>query len=318
MTRHIFKIIWNERRGNAWLLLEYTVVFCILWFCCDYGFSLYRSYYAENGINVRHTYRIQLSKRADLPETDRYATLRTLKERIERYPGIETVAFGSWSLPYGGSYAQNGFVVNSDTVGGRKICNTQEVHVTSDFFNVFRIDLQQGKLFDGTDPKAAVISPFDAKGRLFGSYTEFHEPISEIHTVLPSWGDSSFALHVTGITKPVRIIRYGSNPMSLVFHPLTPERADPTQDIMVRIRPEAETDFAERFTRDMREQFTIGPYFLLSVTPIENEKKASDESTFYHMKGVYAIIGFLVINVFLGLLGSFWFRVHGNCRHRHQ
>ena len=27
------------------------------------------------------------------------------------------------------------------------------------------------------------------------------------------------------------------------------------------------------------------------------------------MKGVYAIIGFLVINVFLGLLGSFWFRV---------
>ena len=79
MTRHIFKIIWNERRGNAWLLLEYTVVFCILWFCCDYGFSLYRSYYAENGINVRHTYRIQLSKRADLPETDRYATLRTLK-----------------------------------------------------------------------------------------------------------------------------------------------------------------------------------------------------------------------------------------------
>ena len=50
-------------------------------------------------------------------------------------------------------------------------------------------------------------------------------------------------------------------------------------------------------------------YFLLSVTPIENEKKASDESTFYHMKGVYAIIGFLVVNVFLGLLGSFWFRV---------
>ena len=78
---------------------------------------------------------------------------------------------------------------------------------------------------------------------------------------------------------------------------------------MVRVKPEAEADFVEKFARDMRDQLSVGPYFLLWVTPIENEKKASDESTFYHMKGVYAIIGFLVVNVFLGLLGSFWFRV---------
>lgn len=310
MTRHIFKIIWNERRANAWLLLEYTIVFCILWFCCDYGFSLYRSYYAENGIDIRHTYRVQLSKRADLPEADPYATLLTLKERIKRYPGVEAVAFGCWSLPYGGSYAQEAFVVNSDTALGQKICNTQELHVTSDFFKVFRIEMQQGKIFDENDPKTTVISPLDAKSRLFGCYTDCHEPISEIHTLLPSWGNSpSFALRVTGITKPIRIIRYGSDPISLVFHPLTPERADPTQDIMIRIQPDAEADFAERFTRDMREQFTVGPYFLLSVTPIENEKKSSDEGTFYQMKGVYAVVGFLMVNIFLGLLGSFWFRV---------
>ena len=260
MTRHIFKIIWNERRGNAWLLLEYTVVFCILWFCCDYGFSLYRSYYAENGINVRHTYRIQLSKRADLPgnrpvrhAADLKGTHRTLsrhRNRRIRKPesSLRRQLRAEW--------------IRSQFRYGRRTKNMQYAGSACNIrlFSTFSgSTCNRESLFDGTDPKAAVISPFDAKGRLFGSYTEFHEPISEIHTVLPSWGDSSFALHVTGITKPVRIIRYGSNPMSLVFHPLTPERADPTQDIMVRIRPEAETDFAERFTRDMREQFTIGP-----------------------------------------------------------
>ena len=73
MTRHIFKIIWNERRGNAWLMLEYTIVFCVLWFCCDYGFSLYRSFYGKTGIDLRHTYSIKMGKRADLPDTQRYS-----------------------------------------------------------------------------------------------------------------------------------------------------------------------------------------------------------------------------------------------------
>ena len=78
MTRHIFKIIWNERRGNAGLMLEYTIVFCVLWFCCDYGFSLYRSFYGKTGIDLRHTYSIKMGKRADLPDTDWYATVLTL------------------------------------------------------------------------------------------------------------------------------------------------------------------------------------------------------------------------------------------------
>ena len=309
MTRHIFKIIWNERRGNAWLMLEYTIVFCVLWFCCDYGFSLYRSFYGKTGIDLRHTYSIKMGKRADLPDTDWYATVLTLKERIKRYPGIEALAFGSWSLPYGGSYAEEGFTVNSDTTGEQKTYNTRQIPVTSDYFKVFKIEMQQGKIFDEADPKTAVISPFDAKGKLFGSYTACYEPVSEVRTITPAWGDQSFARNVTGITKPLKIIRYGSSPISIVFQPLTPETADPQQDIMVRVKPEAEADFVEKFARDMRDQLSVGPYFLLWVTPIENEKKASDESTFYHMKGVYAIIGFLVVNVFLGLLGSFWFRV---------
>ena len=40
MIRHIFKIIWNERKTNAWITLEYVLVFCVLWFCVDYLFYM--------------------------------------------------------------------------------------------------------------------------------------------------------------------------------------------------------------------------------------------------------------------------------------
>ena len=44
MIRHILKIIWNERRSNLWILLEYTLVFSVLWFCCDYCSAILRTF----------------------------------------------------------------------------------------------------------------------------------------------------------------------------------------------------------------------------------------------------------------------------------
>lgn len=49
---------------------------------------------------------------------------------------------------------------------------------------------------------------------------------------------------------------------------------------MVRVKPEAEADFVEKFARDMRDQLSVGPYFLLWVTPIENEKKRATKVRF--------------------------------------
>ena len=313
MIRHIFKIIWNERRPNVWLLFEYIIVFCVLWFCCDYGFSLYRNYQGKTGIDIGHTYVIEMDKRLDMEDADKHEALLTLKERIQRYPGVETVAFGNWSIPYGGSYATEGQVINSDSARGKTVYDSRQMPVTPEYFKVFRIEMQQGQIPDLTDAltkKQIVISPFDKKGQRFGNYTEMYEPITSIQTLLPSWGNGSFLWNVVGITKPMKIIRYGNEPLSIVFYPLKLEDADPaSNDIMIRVQPEADKDFAEKFTRDMREQLTIGPYFLLSVTSIERLKKDSDSWTFREMTGVYIIMGFVVVNIFLGLLGSFWFRV---------
>ena len=312
MIRHIFKIIWNERRSNSWLALEYTIVFCVLWFCCDYGFSLYRTFYGETGVDLSHTYSISMDCRSDLPAADPYETLLTIRERVGRYPGVEAVAFGHWSMPFGGSYASGGFAVDSDTAGSKNY-TAREMRVTPEYFEVFRIGMQQGHPFGEAGVEAekrVVVSPFDEDGERFGEYGSY-KPIFDVRTLRPlrpsGSGESSW--NVSGVTEPLRISSGRNSPISIVFYPLSREEADPTEDIMVRVKPDADKEFAENFTRDMRRQLTIGPYFLLSVTPIAGQKEQSDESTFHFMKGVYAIMGFLMVNIFLGLLGSFWFRV---------
>ena len=62
MIRHIFKIIWNERKTNAWITLEYVLVFCVLWFCVDYLFYMGKCYFEPNGFDIEHTYQINMQK----------------------------------------------------------------------------------------------------------------------------------------------------------------------------------------------------------------------------------------------------------------
>ena len=67
MIRHIFKIIWNERKTNAWITLEYVLVFCVLWFCVDYLFYMGKCYFEPNGFDIEHTYQINMQRKPAVP-----------------------------------------------------------------------------------------------------------------------------------------------------------------------------------------------------------------------------------------------------------
>ncbi len=60
MIHHILKIIWNERRINAWIVLEYVLVFCVLWFCCDFLIFMGKRYFEPTGFHIDHVYDLQM------------------------------------------------------------------------------------------------------------------------------------------------------------------------------------------------------------------------------------------------------------------
>ena len=63
MIRHIFKIIWNERKTNAWITLEYVLVFCVLWFCVDYLSYMGKCYFERSGFDIENTYEINMQEK---------------------------------------------------------------------------------------------------------------------------------------------------------------------------------------------------------------------------------------------------------------
>ena len=182
MIRHILKIIWNERRSNLWILLEYTLVFSVLWFCCDYCSAILRTYKSDPGIDIRDTYRIEMG----------YRIIKNTDEPEPEY--VAYVALGRYAIPYSGSVATSGWMLNDEkgTLSDSAEVGFRERLVTPDFFRVFNIPIRSGRMFrwpDDGENKNVIISTI---GPGVCGIGEERFPIDKIRT-LSALADSGFA-----------------------------------------------------------------------------------------------------------------------------
>lgn len=316
MIQHIFKIIWNERKTNSWIILEYVLVFCILWFCIDYLYYIGRCYYEPLGFDIENTYSIRLAERdpaeiesGDKSENstndDEYAYTLTLIDRLKQYPDIENVSISRAGMPYSGSVSSWGLLVNADSVYQQMIVR----YVSSDFFDVFRIKLIKGKVFDWTDPvseKQVLISP-DRNG-YFGDKSRY--PVSDVYKVGNNKDSDDDDFSVIGITEKLKS-KFFEPYQSTVFHPLGKKNTNLLySEITIRIHPHAAKGFEDRFVKDMKGQLNIGPYMFSNISSIKDMRKNAMKwsGVTDNLNSIYAITLFLIINIFLGIIGTFWYR----------
>ncbi|MDL2256188.1 FtsX-like permease family protein [Parabacteroides sp. OttesenSCG-928-K15] len=312
MIRHIFKIIWNERKSNIWILVEYTVVFCILWFCCDYLSYVVRCNMEPLGFDITDTYEINMSKKVvdENEEIDEYALTQTFLARVKQYPGVESISLSHSSVPYLGSTSLNSTTILPDSI----LKGVRVRDVSTGFFDVFRIKLEKGAVFNwenDAESKNVVISG-NKRGVI-----EYKNKNDELVDMEPSNIKKLYDRYrnieyqVVGVVNPTKDTHYYPYEAG-VYYPLKHDAVNLERvQIVIRTSPSAGKDFATRFTKDMREQLNIGPYFLTSITSMQDRKKGllQRSGVTNNLNSIYAITTFLMINIFLGLIGTFWYRV---------
>ena len=297
MIQHIFKIIWSERKTNTWLLAELIIVFCILWFCADYVYYMVNRYFEPKGFNIEHTYRISLGTRDDWEEgenTNDY--LWTICERVKNYPGIQQAGFSAFAHPYGG-FTGNNYLVDSIE---QKVYDKM---VTPEFFEIFDIKILSGRIFN------------------------WNEVISGDYAVISAGADNMFAQKPTSDVKYIDLGKTKNKVIGVaekskkneyeeyVHIAYVPLRKNSDflswGELCFRVKPEADKEFTERFKQDMQAQLEIGPYYLADVIPIAKDRVKSLERAGYenNFKSIYGISTFLIVNIFLGVIGTFWFRM---------
>lgn len=82
----------------------------------------------------------------------------------------------------------------------------------------------------------------------------------------------------------------------------------PWMEVSVRVKPEADRNFADTFMQEKSDQVEIGNLYLQNIIPLSNIREDALRDGKGEMKTRLSILLFLLVNIFLGIVGTFWFR----------
>lgn len=315
MLKHILTIIKNERRQNIGLWIELLIVAIFLWYIVDNVYVTLNNYYKPLGFDTEHTYIMRLGLLnensyeyvKDIPEETAVGYLHTALERIRQNPMIEAVSLSLHSSPHIGSNRSSS--IYRDTLQTRfGVLNRT---VTPDFFRVFRYQSINGstdELVQALERNELVISPGVAKELFKAGESPVGKQVSF------SKGDSVELYRVGAVSDIVRYDNFSS------WNTYFAQRMDNDflgnfsgewvvgLEFCVRVKPEEDRDFIRRFRLDMTRQLRLGNYYLGEIQSIPVNKKVFQKDDINNLKMRMFVVVFLLINIFLGITGIFWFR----------
>lgn len=315
MIKHIWKIIWNERKHNIGLWIELVVVAVALWYIADHMYVTLNNYFKPLGFDTEHTYIMRLGLINpnsavyvnDIPQETGVEELKTALERIRRNPMIEAASISLHSSPHIGS--NRSLTLFRDTLQTRYAILSRTV--TPDFFRVFKYKSKNGNTEDlvrALGRNELVISP-EVEKELFpngesavGKHVSFEK------------GDSADLYRIGAVSTEIRYDNfnnwssYFAQNMNNDFLAFFSGNYVSALEFCVRVKSEEDRDFIGRFRQDMTQQLRIGNFFLGDIRSIPENKKAYQKDDVDDLQMRAFVVLFLLVNIVLGITGIFWFR----------
>ena len=312
MNKKLFTQIKNEWRGNTWLAIELLVVSVVMWFITDMLYCRIATYMEPRGFDINHCYLIEMSmlneKSPDYVEYgkgDEQRDVLELLNRIQHRPDVETASLSYNSYPYNGSNGTTSMQLQGDSVsiGGWLIRR----FVTPDFVRVFRYEGANGE----TPEQLAQMLE---EGKFLASENVYnHKKLGNRN--LKDYIGKPFYLH--GDTTQTRTL--GTALKTVRYDDFQQARNSYSMmqkiywyrsyfELCVRVRPEHDQDFIARLKADSESQYRIGNVFISNIRSFKDIRQSFQQSQYNEMRNNFTGMAFLLVNIFLGLLGTFWFR----------
>ena len=316
MQKKLFNQMRNEWRSNLWLALELLVVSVVMWYITDLLYCRAATYLEPRGFDVEHCYRIYLGYltdkstdyRAGETAEQRRDDVLELVERLRRRPEVEAVSLSNNAHPYNGN--NSGCELQYDTLQSQGFVVRR--YVTPDFVRVFRY---RGARGETPEQMAALLE----QGHLLASDNIF---LSRYGVRLTDIAGGGF--HFNGDTintvtvdalQPVRYHDYQEawycysvcyNVASYLNQ--APGLIYSLSELCVRVKADEDHNFIDRLRADSEKQFRIGNIYIADIRSFADIRRSFQQSWIKDTQFMVACMGFLMLKIFLGLLGTFWFR----------
>ena len=313
MFRHIFTIIWNNRRHNGWLIAGLFVMSTCMWYSVDYVYTVAVNQTRSLGFDWHNVYALNIGVLT--PESRKFSSdehhtkdatgdFYTFMDRLEHHPAVESVCYTSMHKPY--MWMNQTASLTYDTI----TCYSWMRSVSSGYFRVFRV-----KGADGSSPEQLagranltdIIITDNLARQLFPERSAVGERVKNtlnddsvrIAAVCENQKYNEFTSHQRATYIPLSFTQE---------HPLYYLEA-PYLGVYIRVYPDSDSDdFIRKFRKEMREQLMIGNFYLEDMRPVADYRNEQLKEPRNDLYTYLSVAVFFLLNAFLAVLGTFWFR----------
>lgn len=318
MKRKLARQILNEWRANLWLAIELLLVSIIVWFISDYLYSVIATVSEPTGFDISHTYHITVGRTG--ADSDRHvdygddaaarnaADMAKLFEALRSHNDIEAVSASSYAEPYKLNYYGSSWHRDTDSVSVnvRLMCATPG-HL--DVFDYQPADPSVSKedLKEAMRAGKAIITDFPA-----GFHAVSDKNICAKDLVGSRMTDNGTTYEIGGVVQYIK--RRDTEPALLdvgAIMPLDeniPEHLSSCSSLSIRVKPESDKNFLDRFNAERDRRFRFGNTYISDIKPYSSLKRTACHEKAVTTRKFVACMAFMLVSVFLGLFGTFWFR----------
>ena len=314
MRRKLLVQMCNEWRTNIWMGIELLIVSVVLFVLTDKIYTTLSTINEPLGFNAEHCYLLDVRTISEAsPEYVKYADddaattdLLTLLDRIKVRPEITAAAISRNAYPYNPNSSSIQVDIDTFSMADRPLLLR---NIEPDFFKVFQIEGAEGEspelLAEALKRNKALISDNALRGK------------AGIKTLKPFYGrqivlrDNDDTLELRNTVKPVRYSDYRSAydyDGASVFTLITKAHYPYANEVTVRVRDNLDKDFAETLMADADDYLRVGNWYIASVRSFDFIGKQYNSAPKAATRNTIVCALFLLVNIFLGILGTFWFR----------
>ena len=322
MKRKLSVQISNEWRSNLWLAAEFLIVSVVIWYVLVTVFSTLWVRTGSPGYDVSSVwlvgYDVVNSEGRDDDESrgdseslsqDMAAMLRRLREA----PGVKALALSYSAIPYNYNFnGDNYTLIRKD--GSEEVFNgffARKI-ISPSYITVMGISGANGE-----SPEELTEFVKERQGVLITENTFEMQDVVEYNT--PSRiADDWLFLNNDSTTLPVITIvnqqRNDYEPcyfrtfMQASINEDFPQNPLALYEITVKVDPSKEKKFAKWINEKTGNYLSVGNVYVNDLIPFEVIRTMNQEHIVTLVNNRVAIVVFLMVSIFLGLLGAFWFR----------
>ncbi len=282
MIQHLFKLIWSQRKRNFGIMLEVFVAFLILFAVSSLGIYYYQGYAKDTGIKTENVWVVSVNYNT-LGDTAYWQNTLLFKDKIKSFREVKAFSLSQINVPYGFSHA-NGSV----SYKGKEV-HSEFMQVEETYPSVLGLEMREGRWFSNSDTmqkSQPVVITQHLKEALFGNESALGKRL----------GEKDDAWVVVGVVGSFKFENEFQSKDNCVFR----ANGKGAQTALVKVDPSVDADFEAKFAKSIQK---LGKNWTVEVQHLSDMQKKANEFILIPMLILCLVVGFLIVNVLLGLLG---------------